>query len=459
MTGVDLTSSLGVATYTIDDKANTFSESSYSFAGAQLNYSGTVSTLARGLRGLNINYIFGDNCGGNCGTYPTPPATPTSYEIELAGQAGGLIYLDYSFPNPQDATVPLQANGFTPIVAASACPAFKTPESFLYVTIPATLETGAPTFAASANDEWYPQYDTAYGSVKIGGTDAAISFAGIQQFTIAGTLLKSYQSLAGNPAASAATSGSCSSTFYGDTVSVPSSLTIDNPGVGETITPPAIVGVGSTGLLVESNGNGVAAAENSSFLYNYQPFLGAGTGAIGLPQPSSAVDTGSLTSAQYLGVIFSAGAPNPSGAGTIGMTSSLSSFGFSTAPSSCATSFAGLSPAAGSIYGQDFVYDPTNPTDPNNPGGPAIQANGGFATNCDFNIALGAQSASTPGLFPQATVSIGSTFSGNSAAVAYSFPATAIAGQLNGKYAIFLIGVDTTGTPNQAWGIYLLQSN
>jgi hypothetical protein len=37
----------------------------------------------------------------------------------------------------------------------------------------------------------------------------------------------------------------------------------------------------------------------------------------------------------------------------------------------------------------------------------------------------------------------------------YSFSAVAIAGQLNGKYALFLLGFDNT----QPWAIYLLQSN
>ena len=37
----------------------------------------------------------------------------------------------------------------------------------------------------------------------------------------------------------------------------------------------------------------------------------------------------------------------------------------------------------------------------------------------------------------------------------YSFPAMAVAGQLNGKFAIFVLGVDA----RQPWAIYLLQSN
>jgi hypothetical protein len=56
-------------------------------------------------------------------------------------------------------------------------------------------------------------------------------------------------------------------------------------------------------------------------------------------------------------------------------------------------------------------------------------------------------------------VYVGSGFGTNTTGKTYSFPAVAIAGQLNGKYAIFLIGVDSTGSPHQAWGIYLLQSN
>ena len=89
--------------------------------------------------------------------------------------------------------------------------------------------------------------------------------------------------------------------------------------------------------------------------------------------------------------------------------------------------------------------------------------------NCDFAIDLGAQDTATNGLYPAATVYVGSGFGTNTTAntfggtnttgKTYSFPAVAIAGQLNGKYAIFLIGMDATGSPNQAWGIYLLQSN
>ena len=84
------------------------------------------------------------------------------------------------------------------------------------------------------------------------------------------------------------------------------------------------------------------------------------------------------------------------------------------------------------------------------------QQNGGYG-NCDFAIDLGTASTTSNGLYPSATVWIGSNFNANSTSGknTYSFPAVAIAGQLNGKYAIFVLGVDST----QPWAIYLLQSN
>jgi hypothetical protein len=67
---------------------------------------------------------------------------------------------------------------------------------------------------------------------------------------------------------------------------------------------------------------------------------------------------------------------------------------------------------------------------------------------------------------PNATVWVGgagagTVYASNIVGSTYSFSAVAIAGQLNvagqtnGKYAIFLIGKDST----QPWVIYLLQSN
>jgi hypothetical protein len=49
---------------------------------------------------------------------------------------------------------------------------------------------------------------------------------------------------------------------------------------------------------------------------------------------------------------------------------------------------------------------------------------------------------------------MGASYRGNATGNYYHFPAVAIAGQLNGKYVIFVLGVDST----QPWAVYLLQS-
>jgi hypothetical protein len=97
------------------------------------------------------------------------------------------------------------------------------------------------------------------------------------------------------------------------------------------------------------------------------------------------------------------------------------------------------------IYGGDFpqVNGQDNPPASSN----------GFG-NCDLAIDLGTQDPSNNGSYPHAMVWMGASYAANTTGKTYSFPAMAIAGQLNGKNAIFVLGVDST-----PWAIYLLQSN
>jgi len=288
---------------------------------------------------------------------------------------------------------------------------------------------------------WNPLNETAYGSADISASGLTVTLNNIAQHTLP-SLSGGASGTPANPSPSSVT-GACSSTVYGNTVSLPPQVTITNPGNGESVPPQALLGIGPSGLLVESNGNYIGA--ETPF---YQNGLGAGTGAIGLPKPSSAVDTSSLVGAQYLGFFFGSGSvgvnPTNGNSFTTNGFSSVASFGFSSLPSTCASVAPGTSTT---LYGGDFTNnDPTTSTT-------------GYGI-CDFAIDLGAQDTSTNGLFPSATVYVGPTFAGNTTrTTTYSFPAVAIAGQLNGKYAIFLIGEDTVGSPNQPWGIYLLQSN
>lgn len=412
-----------LSTYTIDDKSLLFSQSSYGFIGSQngqqLNYSGVATKLNRGLLNLGIAYdstAFGTNScpGSNC----SPPVTG-NWAIELSGQAGGMVGL-HGF-------------AFTPLVAAQDCPNFSSAQKFQFVTIPTYIGPNNGFPAA-----WDPKADTAYGSVEISTSGSTVNFKNIQQFTVTGAQVNSYDDLSGDPKAVQSVTGSCSPTFYGNTVSVPTPLIITNPGTKQTITPAAIVGIGSTGLLVESNGNVQGSTATSAF----QPFLGSGTGAIGLPQPSSAIDATALTGAQYLGFVYGGGSSGQD------WSSPIASFGFpNLAGANCP---ADLPKTSTTILGGDFNN--------NNPADPAVQANGGYG-NCNIAIDLGAQDSSNNGLFPKATVTLSRAFASNKSGGTYSFPAKAIAGQLDGKFAIFLIGLDDTGSPIQAWGIYLLQSN
>jgi hypothetical protein len=125
----------------------------------------------------------------------------------------------------------------------------------------------------------------------------------------------------------------------------------------------------------------------------------------------------------------------------------VASFGFATLPTNCKSTATQTSTM---IYGGDF----TN----NNPSLASTQTAGGFG-KCDVAIDLGTEDPNNNGLYPNAKVYVGTAFQGNGLGAKYNFPVVAIAGQLNGKYAIFLLGADTKGSPNQAWGIYLLQSN
>jgi hypothetical protein len=197
------------------------------------------------------------------------------------------------------------------------------------------------------------------------------------------------------------------------------------------------MGIGPSGLLVEENQPG----SNASLGYNN--LLGAGTGTVGLPMPSSALNTSSVIGAQYLGFIFDAG--HFFGTTVIeGNATHLASFGFSSSPAStpaCSSFIAQTGTLSNGIYGGDFKND-----DPST-------SSTGFG-NCDFAIDLGT-TQSPAGLYPNVTVWIGSSYAANASGKTYSFPAVAITGQLDGKYALFVLGVDST----QPWGIYLLQSN
>jgi hypothetical protein len=442
-----------LATYTIDYTGagnypeGTFVRTTYSAAttitsstgtttitGATITNAGNIdlsssTSPTNGVLSLATTYIAG---GGSI-------ANPLigSWAVQLPGQA---------------ALVELNTPGvdfFTPAVPTQSCPSLTTQQTFQFVTIPSQLSIKTSITSGT----WNPQLETAYGSVAITTTGNTVQFGTLSQSTFPGT--GGSLSFPGP----ATTTASCSTTFYGQTVAYPGSVTVTNPGSTTTplqaASPSATIGIGPSGFLVEDSGWDAGGVDPETGL-SYENLLGAGYGAIGLPKPTSDL-TSSLVSGQFQGFLY---AP-----GTEQSFSLASSFGgYSNQQASCATLISQLSqlpanqqPSAHTIYGGDFGSGQYGSNDP-------ITNSLG---NCDLAIDLGTPSAN--GLYTNATVYVGSAFpeypksisSGFNcvSASAYCFPAVAVAGQLQGKNAIFLLGVAATGSPNLAWGIYLLQSN
>jgi hypothetical protein len=422
--GGQLTQLTGTEIYAIDDTADAFSQSIYGLGGSfhlqgpqVINAGGpdSVSKNSRGLLSLGItaNYAYSSSSG----TYEVTdysPAKSGSFAFEISGQYGGLAQI--------------VGQPAVPLVVASACPSLSTAQTWLFLTIPGGMTTNSSGKAGA----WSPTTDTAYGSAEISTSGSTVTFNNIKQYTlpsIGGT---------GTPSATATspTTGVCGSTTLGYTTSVPGYAVATDPGLISLSEASATVGINSTGLLVEDNGILTSGTNTGT----YENVLGAGTGAIGLPKPSSALDVSALRSAQYLGFVRGAGVYD---AGSISAWSShLASFSYSSASSGCTSFAAQTGTLSNGIYGGDFTNDdPSTSSD-------------GFG-NCDLAIDLGTQDSANNGLFPNAKVWLGSTYAGNTTGKTYSFSVVAIAGKLNGKYAIFLLGVDST----EPWTVYLLQSN
>jgi hypothetical protein len=413
-----------LSTYTLDDTRNTFVVTAYGPSGITISTiagsatstgttileSGNISALANGIVQMDPTYFPGAVLAGN-----SPSSQTASWAVQIPGQAA-LAAVQATNANGTVTT-------FAPLVPTQSCPSFKSSQSFQFVTIPRT----------STNGGWNPATETAYGSVSVSTSGAAVQFSNISQYT----LPAANGGTPGAPASPASSPAStvCSQTFFGQTMSIPESVTVENPGgASQSSSPSATIAISPAGFLLEDSGS----LEGSS---PYENVLGAGYGAIGFETSSSAINTSTVVAAQYQGILYGAHDGSTAGAGGPGFRL-IGSFGFSNLAASCPTLPA---PSTSTIiYGGEFPD--------NNP-------SAGASGNCDLAIDLGAQGSGGNGLYPAATVYVSASFPYNGLGTPYSFPAVAIAGQINGKYAIFLIGMDTAGSPSQPWGIYLFQSS
>ena len=405
--GPAVSPTLNRSTYVIDHTQNTFVQSQYLANQSNQQYvanSGTFTVLPNGILNIGISYGGGTGLQGNLYS----PAQSGNYAVESPGQFG---------------LVGLLNQPVTPVALNQQCPSYGSAQAFQFVTLPlAGDKTG-----------------TAYGtfSAATGGTSGTtVSLTSIAQFTVAGSAVVT--------PAPATIAGICAPTFYGQTVSVPTTSTVTNPGNGQTQTPTAILAISPGGFVVEDNGYTANPAA-------FQNVLGAGTGAVGVAVPAAAVSTSTLVGAQYTGFVYATGAAGNAvkNLQAVAPATRVVSFGYPSVATSCATLPA---PQTGTVlYGGEFTA--------NNPAGSSYG-------NCDFALDLGAQDSTRHGLYPAATITLAAAFPGNTTGRSYSFQGAAVAGQVNGKFAIFVIALDSVGLQvvsqgqqSQDWGVYLLQSN
>jgi hypothetical protein len=413
-----------LATYTLDNTLNTFVVTAHGPSGVIISTvagsttstgttileSGNISMLSNGIVPLEATYFPGAVLSS-----ASQPSQTGSWAVEIPGQA--------ALVEVEAANAGGTATTFAPLVATQSCPSLQSPLSFQFVTIP----------RGSSNSGWNPETETAYGSVSVSTSGSAVQLSNISQYTLPAT----NGGTPGTPANAASSMAAtvCSQTLFGETMSIPETVTVENPGGdSQSSSPAATIGISSSGFLLEDSGSEQGPS-------SYENVLGAGYGAIGLQKPSSALNTSTVVGVQFQGILY--GAHDGSIAGVSGPGFRLiGSFGYSNLAAACPTLPA---PSTSTIlYGGEFASND-----------PSANAYG----NCDLALDLGTQDPNNNGLYPGVTVYVSANFPYNGIGTAYSFPAVAIAGQINGKYAIFLVGMDTAGSPSQPWGIYLLQSN
>jgi|SRR5215472_239415 len=360
------------------------------------------------------------------------PALTGAWAVEIPGAGALANFLTLHATGPTTAAPTAMAQN-------TACPGSAIATPFLYVTVPNTAM----------------QTDLAdYGIVQIKSQGSAVTFS-TQPFLVGPS-----------PQTTSTVTGSCSQTVFGAVTAYP----LNTFGTSGPL--PELISMGSSGLLVSNFDPGLGGLGA----------FGGGTGVIGVAEPSSALDVNSVISDQYDGFIFSPSNPVKQSNG-YDITVLASAFGNHAAGSpACSTLQASLAannvqggkvpvlPSPISIYGGEFltvsatgsVNDPTG-------------ASG--SENCDVVIDLGTQDPNNNGLFPNATVFIGSNFPpfsvshpwtcGGSGVCAVSFPAAAIVGQVQGHYVIFVAASGASTPPAQlpnganlqpqAVGIYLFQ--
>jgi hypothetical protein len=367
----------------------------------------------------------------------TPQNPPLSgawaVEIPGSGALANLLNINSSSLSVRAAPAAMVEN--------TTCPNFPTPVSFLYVAVPNANQT-----TASAD----------FGAVGISSQGSAVLF-NTQPYLIRLP-----------PQASFTVTGGCSYTNFGQLTAYPLNSFA-------TLANVELISIGRLGLLTSSYLGGASGSSPGAF--------GGGSGVIGLAELNSPLDISAVVNTKYDGFLFS---PLNKVQETYDITMLASAFGnhsaTSQACSALQTSLAAnngkgagtvpVLPSFNSLYGGEFLTT-TSTGHANDPTG----ANG--SENCDVVIDFGQQDSNVNGLFPNATVFVGSNYppfsasnpwicSDTGSTCAASFPAAAVVGNVQGRYVIFVTASASSSPPArlpdnfgnrpaQPVGIYLFQ--
>ena len=378
----------------------------------------------------------------NSGYGPQNPPLTGAWAVEIPG-AGALANL----LSVNTANVPATVSAAPAAMADNTgCPVFPQQASFLYVNVPI-----ASTLSSTETSD--------YGMVGIATQGSAVTFSATPY-------------LIGPLSGTASTvTGGCSVSTLGAITSYP----LNSYGQPSNL---ELISIGKSGLLVSSfNTTGAVSALGA---------FGGGNGVIGVQEPSSPVDIGSVVNAKYNGFIY---APKNAVAETYDITVLASAFGNHAGDSpACSALQASILanhgqgagtvaaiPFTDTIYGGEFLTVDSSGNSANDPSGQL------GSENCDVAITLGIEDPTNPGMFPNATIFIGSNYPpfstsnpwycfGTTSVCAVSFPAAAIVGQVQGQYVIFVTASansnppaqlpnNSAGLSPQPVGIYLFQKS
>ena len=401
--------------------------------------SGTFTAASTGFLALTENFAT-----TNSGYGPQNPPLSGAWAVEIPG-AGALANLLSVQPGSGSTATIVSA---APVAMAdnTACPVFPQQASFLYVNVP-------NPFTVSSVDT------SNYGTVGIATQGSAVTLSATPY------LIGPLQGTA------SVVTGGCSVSTLGAVTSYP----LNSYGEPSNV---ELISIGTSGLLVSSFNESSHTSTVGAF--------GGGNGVIGVQQPSSPVDVSSVVNVKYSGFMY---APkNAATGGTYDITVLASAFGNHAGDSpACSALQASILanhgqgagtiasiPFTDTIYGGEFLTASSS--------GSVNDPSGGLGSeNCDVAITLGIQDPKYAGLFPNATIFIGSNYPpfgtsnpwncfGTTSVCAVSFPAAAIVGLVQGQYVIFVASSANSNPPAQLpnnfsgriaqpVGIYLFQKS